>query len=41
MTLDELAGRLADPAWPFVPDTRALLARLAREDRGDYGRLAR
>ena len=25
MTLEELDGRLADPAWPFVPDTRALL----------------
>ena len=26
LTLGELAERLADPAWPFVPDTRALLA---------------
>lgn len=26
MTLDELAEHLADPAWPFVPDTRALVA---------------
>ena len=25
MTLEELDERLADPAWPFVPDTRALL----------------
>ena len=39
MTLLELAERLLDPAWPFVPDTRALLARLAREGVGDYGRL--
>ena len=39
MTLDELDAHLADPAWPFVPDTRALLARLAREGVGDYARL--
>ena len=38
LTLDELAHRLADPGWPFVPDTRALLARLDGVD--DYGRLA-
>ncbi|TQF68392.1 NUDIX domain-containing protein [Rhodococcus spelaei] len=25
-TDDELCTRLADPSWPFVPDTRALLA---------------
>lgn len=39
MTLDELDAHLADPAWPFVPDTRALLARLARDGVGDYARL--
>jgi isopentenyldiphosphate isomerase len=41
MTLEELAERWRDPAWPFVPDTRALLEQLAREDVGDYGLLAR
>jgi isopentenyldiphosphate isomerase len=40
LTLDELAERLADPGWPFVPDTRSLLARLARDGVGDYARLA-
>ena len=25
LTVDELERRLADPAWPFVPDGRALL----------------
>jgi 8-oxo-dGTP pyrophosphatase MutT (NUDIX family) len=39
MTLDELDAHLADPAWPFVPDTRALLARLAGDGVGDYARL--
>jgi len=39
MTLTELGARLADPAWPFVPDTRALLARLARDGVGDYAAL--
>lgn len=39
MTLDELAERLRDPGWPFVPDTRALLARLAGDGVGDYARL--
>ena len=39
MTLEELDGHLADPAWPFVPDTRALLTRLARDGTGDYARL--
>ena len=38
-TLEELADRLHDPAWPFVPDTRAVLARLAREGVRDYARL--
>jgi 8-oxo-dGTP pyrophosphatase MutT (NUDIX family) len=41
MTLDELADHLADPGWPFVPDTRALLERLAADGVGDYGRLVR
>ncbi len=26
LTLQELSARLADPTWPFVPDTRALIA---------------
>jgi 8-oxo-dGTP pyrophosphatase MutT (NUDIX family) len=39
MTLDELGERLRDPDWPFVPDTRALLARLASDGVGDYARL--
>lgn len=41
MTPSELAERLADPAWPFVPDTRALLTRLAEEGVGDYRTLTR
>jgi isopentenyldiphosphate isomerase len=40
MTLTELGTHLADPAWPFVPDTRALLARLAWEGVRDYAELA-
>ena len=40
LTLAELDARLADPDWPFVPDTRALLTRLAREAVGDYAELA-
>lgn len=39
MTLPELGDLLADEAWPFVPDTRALLTRLCRDGVGDYGRL--
>ena len=39
MTLRELDRHLANPSWPFVPDTRALLARLAREQVGDYAAL--
>jgi 8-oxo-dGTP pyrophosphatase MutT (NUDIX family) len=39
MTLEELDGHLADPTWAFVPDTRALLGRLARDGAGDYTRL--
>lgn len=34
-TLTELAQRLRDPDWAFVPDTRALLAELGR--RGEEG----
>lgn len=40
MTLQELDTHLADESWPFVPDTRALLRRLAREGVGDYALLA-
>ncbi len=39
MTLAELDAHLSDPGWPFVPDTRALLARLADEGVGDYAAL--
>jgi 8-oxo-dGTP pyrophosphatase MutT (NUDIX family) len=39
MTLAELGAHLADPGWLFVPDTRALLARLAREGANDYAEL--
>lgn len=39
MTLSELAEHLADPGWPFVPDTRALLSRLSAEQVGDYAHL--
>ncbi len=39
MTLPELAAHLADPSWLFVPDTRALLARLAGDGVGDYAHL--
>ena len=38
-TLPELGGLLRDPAWTFVPDTRALLRRLSRTGAGDYARL--
>jgi len=41
MTLAELGEHLSDPAWPFVPDTRALLARLSAEGVGDYAALKR
>jgi 8-oxo-dGTP pyrophosphatase MutT (NUDIX family) len=40
LTLDELDARLRDPGWPFVPDTRALLTRLARDGVGDYADLS-
>ncbi|HET6560742.1 MAG TPA: NUDIX domain-containing protein [Marmoricola sp.] len=36
MQLPELGRLLRDPSWPFVPDTRSVLARLAREGVGDY-----
>jgi isopentenyldiphosphate isomerase len=39
LTLAELDALLVDPDWPFVPDTRALLARLARDGVGDYAAL--
>jgi 8-oxo-dGTP pyrophosphatase MutT (NUDIX family) len=39
-TLPDLDEHLADPSWPFVPDTRALLRRLAIEDVDDYALLA-
>jgi 8-oxo-dGTP diphosphatase len=39
MTLGGLAEHLADPGWPFVPDTRALLAGLAADGAGDYAGL--
>lgn len=39
LTMDGLARLLQDRTWPFVPDTRALLLRLGREDVGDYARL--
>lgn len=40
MTLAELDRHLADPDWAFVPDTRALLTRLAGDRAGDYATLA-
>lgn len=39
MTLEELAARLADPDWLFVPDTRALLLALGERGVRDYARL--
>jgi 8-oxo-dGTP pyrophosphatase MutT (NUDIX family) len=41
MSLPRLDEHLADPSWPFVPDTRALLTRLAVEGVRDYAALAR
>ena len=38
LTLPELDERLSDPSWPFVPDTRALLRRLALDGVDDYAR---
>jgi 8-oxo-dGTP pyrophosphatase MutT (NUDIX family) len=40
MSLPELDDHLADQEWAFVPDTRALLRRLARDGVADYGALA-
>jgi isopentenyldiphosphate isomerase len=40
MSLPELDAHLSDPAWSFVPDTRALLRRLAAGGVGDYAGLA-
>ena len=39
MTLPHLGELLNAHAWPFVPDTRALLGVLCREDVHDYGAL--
>ncbi len=39
MSLPALVDHLADPDWPFVPDTRAVLDRLAQEAVGDWGLL--
>ncbi len=41
MTLPRLGGLLRDRDWPFVPDTRTLLARLSRDGVGDYASLGR
>lgn len=41
MTLPALGRALRDPAWPFVPDSRQLLERLARDGIRDYGALLR
>jgi 8-oxo-dGTP pyrophosphatase MutT (NUDIX family) len=41
LTLPDLRARLDDPAWPFVPDTRALLARLGASGVHDYALLLR
>ncbi len=40
-SLSELGERLRDPAWTFVPDTRALLRRLAHDGVHDYATLGR
>ena len=39
MSQADLVARLDDPGWPFVPDTRALLDRLADTATGDWGLL--
>ena len=41
LTMAGFARLLADPTWPFVPDTRALIERLGREGLGDYATLLR
>jgi Cys-tRNA(Pro) deacylase len=38
-TLEDLDRRLREPSWPFVPDTRQLLAGLAVDRVGDYAAL--
>jgi prolyl-tRNA editing enzyme YbaK/EbsC (Cys-tRNA(Pro) deacylase) len=38
-SLPDLVDHLADPGWAFVPDTRALLDRLADDATGDWGLL--
>jgi 8-oxo-dGTP pyrophosphatase MutT (NUDIX family) len=40
LSLAELDARLADPLWAFVPDTRALLTRLATDAVADYAALS-
>lgn len=39
MALDELADRLADPTWPFVPDSRALIGSWVAERAADRTRV--
>lgn len=39
VSLAQLDASLADPSWPFVPDTRRLLIHLARAGVGDYATL--
>jgi 8-oxo-dGTP pyrophosphatase MutT (NUDIX family) len=39
LSMKGLGRLLADPTWPFVPDTRVLLERLGRDGIGDYTRL--
>ncbi len=41
MSLARLDALLSDPVWPFVPDTRVLLTRLAVQGVGDYAELTR
>jgi 8-oxo-dGTP pyrophosphatase MutT (NUDIX family) len=41
MTLPDLGRRLREPDWPFVPDTRVLLDRLASTGVHDYPELTR
>lgn len=38
-SLSDLGEHLRDPSWPFVPDARALLRRLSREEVADYAEL--
>ena len=41
LTLSELGHLLRSRDWPFVPDTRTLLARLSHDGVGDYAALGR